>query len=234
MSDAFNAAREGMQRVGDRRIAAYDDMTQRRTARAAGNALQSGDYGAASNALFQGGDLQGGMTVQNAGRTRQTADREQQRTALLAVVTGLRQVPAEQRSAALAQIAPRLSVYGVTPDQLATITPQDLSDPSLDSLISTMGGEVQRPRIMQGYRGSLDSVDPYSGAISQVRGPQQQDAPTGYRWKPDGTLEIIPGYVQGQDAVADARRAPPRARSSGGGSAPRPAAAPSRPPWERF
>lgn len=161
--EAYNIARESQLRTGERQRAEAQDMQDRRSRQQAGNALSTGDYGGAANALFQGGDLQGGLDVQGAQRTQQTATREQQRTAILAVVSGLRQLPADQRAAQLQNIGPRLSVYGVTPEQLGTITPQDLSDTGLDSLIATMGGQAR------------------------------SNAPSGYRYTANGALEAIPG-----------------------------------------
>lgn len=239
--EAYNIARDSTLAQGRAQMAQMDDMIAQRTRRQAGNALAGGDYAGASNALLQGGMLQEGLTVQNAERSRQTADREQQRTAILAVVTGLRHLPPEQRAAQLQAIAPRLSVYGVTPEQLATVTPQDLSDQGLDSLIATMGGEVPRAQAFNTRDGIVER-DPYGGGYNMAYEVEQEpNAPQGYRWTADGALEAIPGgpadpRVAG--GLAASRRAPPRPRSGGGGSRPsggsaRPAA-PSRKPWERF
>ncbi len=163
--EAFTNARDATLRNVEGSMAALESGRQAGVARRAGNALQSGDYGAASNALYQGGDLQGGLAVQNAGRERQTADRDQQRTALLAVATGLKVGASDvaSRRAQLQAIAPRLSLYGVTPDMLQGITDEDLTDQGLDGVISMLGGTA---------RGN---------------------APSGYRYRPDGTLEAIPG-----------------------------------------
>lgn len=164
-SQAYNAARSAGMAVGRERDNAIADGMERRTNRAAGNALQAGDYSAASSALYDGGNVQGGMAVQNAGRERQTADRDQQRAAFLAVVTGLKvgasDVPS--RRAQLQAIGPRLGMYGVTPEMLQGITDEDLTDQGLDGVISMLGGTA---------RGN---------------------APSGYRYLPDGTLQAIPG-----------------------------------------
>lgn len=161
--EIYNQARDSTLAQGRAQRAEAQAMQDRRTRQQAGNALAGGDYGAASTALYQGGDIQGGMAVQGAQRSQQAADTEQTKAAVLSVVTGLRQLPAEARAAQLQAIGPRLAAFGVTPEQLATITPDDLSDNGLDSLMGMLGG--------------------------QPRG----NAPSGYRYKQDGTLEAIPG-----------------------------------------
>lgn len=236
MSEAFERAREGMARVGERRMQAYDGMMEQRTNRAAGNALQSGDYAGASNALYQGGNIQGGMAVQNAGRASQTADREQQQSAIVAAVTGLLHVPEAERGAMLqSRIAPLFQQLGMG-DYIGQITPQDLTDQSLRGLMASMGGEVPQSATFNTRDGVVER-DPFSGEYDMgyaVSAPEPP-IPTGYRRTEAGALEIDPGYLAGQQALSGARRAPPRPRSSGGGgSAPRAAAPASRPPWERF
>jgi hypothetical protein len=55
--------------------------------------------------------------------------------------------------------------------------------------------------------------------------PETHPAPSGFRWKPDGSgLELIPGFAEGQASLTGERRKatialpmPSRARSSGGG-----------------
>lgn len=242
--EIYNQARDSTLAQGRAQMQQIEEMNAKRTRRQAGNALAGGDYGGAANALLQGGDLEAGMAVQGAQRGIQTADREQTKAAVLSVVTGLRQLPAEARAAQLQAIGPRLAAFGVTPEQLATITPDDLSDQGLDSLISMMGGEVQRPTAYNMRHGIVER-DPYGGGYKLAYEAPEQDpnAPAGYRWTEDGALEAIPGgpadpRVAG--GLAASRRAAPRPRSSGGGgggsrpsggSAP---AAPARKPWERF
>lgn len=233
MSEAFERAREGMARVGDRRMAAFDQMQDQRTNRAAGNALQAGDYSGASNALYQGGNLQAGMAVQNAGSARQTADRETQRSAIAAAVSGLLHVPEAQRGAVLqSRIAPLFQELGLG-EYLAQIRPEDLTDQSLRALTVAMGGEVQQPTTYN-TRGGVAERDPYTGDYRMglaVEAPQQAP-PAGYRWTEGGGLEVIPGGPADPGVVrarAAAGRAPPRGRSGGGGqpSGGAPRAAPS-------
>lgn len=150
MSEAFERARNGLMQVGEQRRAYRADQETRATNQAAGNALQAGDYGAASNALFAGGNLQGGMAVQSAQRGAQTADREQQRSAIAAAVTGLLHVPEAERGAMLqSRIAPLFQQLGMG-EYLSQITPQDLTDQSLRGLAASMGGETQNAP--SGYR----------------------------------------------------------------------------------
>jgi len=164
-SQAYNASRAAGLAVGRERDSALADGMAMRTNRATGNALQSGDYAGAASAQFNGGNVEGGMAVQAAGTARQTADRDQQRAAMLAVATGLKVGAADvpSRRAQLQAIGPRLAMYGVTPQMLEGITDQDLTDQGLDGVIAMLGGAA---------RGN---------------------APSGYRYQPDGTLQAIPG-----------------------------------------
>lgn len=242
MSEAFERARNGLMQVGEQRREYRANQAERATNQAAGNALQAGDYGAASSALFAGGNLQGGMAVQNAGRGAQTADRDQQRSAIAAAVTGLLHVPEAERGVMLqSRIAPLFKQLGMG-EYLSQITPQDLTDGSLRGLAASMGGEVETGSYMNAGNGRIVQTRPYGAGVDEVYAAPQAGPtpPAGYRYTPDGSLEAIPGGPADPRVIgsrAAAGRAPPRFRSggggrSGGGAAPRVPA--SRPPWERF
>lgn len=162
---AYTQARDASLRNLDSSLNALDEGRQARVSQAAGNALQSGDYSGASAAMFEGGNVAGGLAIQTAGRTAQTADRERTATALVAGVAGLQAIPeGPERLAAFQQrVLPFWRQSGLTDEQLAQIDPNThLTDAFLNSLTAQYGGE-------------------------------RQAAPSGYRWRPDGTQEAVPG-----------------------------------------
>lgn len=227
MSEAFERARLAQMAVGRERANALDDFRTQRTNRAAGNALQGGDYAGASAALYQGGNLNDGMAVQRYGQQVQTADRERQQAAIVAAVTGLLHVPAAERVAMLqTRIAPVFQQVGLG-DYLAQIGPDDLSDASLRGLAAAMGGEVEQADTFNlGNGRGVVERDRYSGAYRQGYTPAfdaREGASPGYMWTDETRTaqRFIPGG-QADPSVAGglaaSRRAPPRARSSGGGS----------------
>lgn len=163
MQDYF-AARNAVMQAGERRREERRLEDQMGVRRQAGNALASGDLSGASNALFQGGDLEAGLAVDNAARTRQTADRDRQKSALAAAASGLLYVPEAQRAAMFQNtIRSRLVAEGVPEEVVNQITPDMLSDAQLRGFAAALGGDIQ-------------------------------DAPTGYRWGSDGqSMQYIPG-----------------------------------------
>lgn len=218
-----------------RGFAMAQNIDQSGARRRAGSAMAAGDRAGARNALGGAGMLDEVAAMDTADRQArreeteaEQATREQMRQFLLRGTTALRQAPEAQRGQIYQMLRPTLEqIY--PPDVLQQIDRAHLTDDSLDALLSSLGGERPQARYIQGARGALDRIDPYTDELTNIRQPGRDDPPTGYRWKEDGTLELIPGYVQGVDAVSDARRAPPRARSGGAssGGAGRPAAAPT-------
>lgn len=228
MSEAFERARLAQMAVGREQANALDDFRTQRTNRAAGNALQGGDYAGASAALYDGGNLEGGMAVQRYGQQAQTADRERQQAAIVAAVTGLLHVPAAERQAMLqTRIAPVFQQVGLG-EYLAQIGPEDLSDASLRGLATAMGGSVDSPQPFNTRDGIVER-DPYTGGYRMGYAVENEPtAPAGYRWTAAGALEAIPGGPADPSVIgsrAAAGRAPPRARSGGGG---RSSASPAR------
>lgn len=237
MSEAFERARLGQLAVGREQANALDEFQTRRTNRVAGNALQTGDYAGAAGALYDGGNLEGGMAVQRYGQQSQTADRERQQAAIVAAVTGLLHVPPAERQAMLqSRIAPVFQQVGLG-DYLGQIGPDDLSDASLRGLAAAMGGEVEQADTFNlGNGRGVVERDPYSGAYRQGYAPAfdaREGAGPGYMWTDETRTAqtYIPGGPADPRVVgtrAAAGRAPPRSRSGGGSrsSAPaRPAAA---------
>lgn len=220
----------------------------RNVLREAGQAYAGGNATDARNALLNGGmineALQLGRYDQQAQRQAtvdQQAQRDRHFATLVAGAQGLRRLPAEQRwQAYQTRVLPILQQDGVEQSVIGMITPDSLNDTDLDSLITAAGGEVAQPRYLQGQRGALDVIDPYTGQVSNVRPAAREDAPNGYRWSANGALEAIPGGPadpRTAGALASSKRAPKSGRSGGGSSgAARPspaAAAPAGRPWER-
>lgn len=225
--EAYNIARDSTLRAGAAQRAEMDDWEAQRTRKAAGNALAGGDYAGAANAMFEGGELQGGLAVQGAERNQQAADRDQQRSAIAAAVSGLLHVPEAERAQVFQQrIAPVFQQIGLG-EYISQIQPDDLSDASLRALSVSMGGEVEAPfaNDRSGPNGSVLRPDRYTGeyaeAYSAPFDPRAGASP-GYMWTDETRTaqRFIPGG-QADPSVAGglaaSRRAPPRARASGGG-----------------
>ena len=239
--DTYIRARDSAAQNAARGMEAMERGRQRAVMTEAGTALSSGNATGARNALYGAGMLDQGMALDQSMRQQDTAMRERQAAAFIAGAQGLRRLPAEQRWQAYEQrVMPYLRQMGVGDDVMRQITPDVLDDGSLDSVIMMAGGEVEQPRYIQGERGSLDRLDPYTDTITSIRAPRAEvpTAPSGYRWNSQGALEAIPGGPadpRTAGALASSRRAP---KSSGGGgrgsssSSARPAA-PSARPWER-
>lgn len=247
--ESFLNAQAQAANIGRQRAADAERAREQNTLREAGSAYAGGDSAGARNALLGAGMLDEGLALgradaqaQQQALEQQEAARERQQAALVAGAMGLRRLPQEQRWAAFeTRVMPHLQREGLGPDILGQITPEVMDDANLDSVIMMSGGEPAQPRYLQGPRGALDVVDPYSFELRNVREAQQQEAPNGYRWTEDGSLEPIrggPADPRTAGALAASRRAP---KSSGGGSrsgssGARPRSAPaasSTPPWER-
>lgn len=231
--EAFTNARDASLRNIDDSLAALESGRQAGVNRTAGNALQAGDYAGASNALFQGGNLQGGMAVQNAGRTRATADRDQQKAAIAGAVSGLLHVPEAQRAQMLQErIAPLFQELGLG-EYLAQITPQDLTDASLRALTVSMGGEVETGSYMNAGNGRIIQTRPYGNGVDEVYA-----APVNPLDEELKRAQIAATQAQVPLRQAQAERAgrPPAGRSgsrSRSGSGAPPAASAGR-PWENY
>lgn len=236
MSEAFDRARAAQMQVGRESADALDQFRTQRTNRAAGNALQAGDYAGASSALYQGGNLQGGMAVQNAGRERQTADRDQQKAAIAGAVSGLLHVPEAQRGQMLQErIAPLFQQLGLG-EYLSQITPQDLTDASLRGLAAAMGGEVETGQYMNVGNGRVVQTRPYGQGVDEVYAAPADPLDQEYRRAQIDAARALAGQRQTSASVAQSRES--RQGRAGGGSrgggSPRPSAAPASRPWERF
>lgn len=209
--------------------------------RRAGRAMAAGDNPGARNALAGAGMLDEvaamddrQIQADDRQRSREREDREQARQFLLRGATALRRAPEAQRGEIYQMLRPTL-VAMYPKDVLQQIDRAPLTDDSLDSLLASLGGERPQARYIQGARGALDRIDPYTDKLTNIRQPGRDDPPAGYQWKADGGLEVIQGgpadpRVAGR--LATSRRAPSRPRASAGA-----ASVPSAPagrPWERY
>lgn len=214
-----------------------DDATRRR----AGQAIAGGDYGAGAQALLSGGMLQDGLAVQGAG---QDMDRQEQADQLEFMREAARMlVGVRDRSQgdpnALAQawqgLAPVFQrMPGADPAMIDQYWQAIQTNPAiLDQITAALDDEVQRFNTRDGV------VEVRGGRADLIyeTAPQSPDAPVGYRWTADGSLEIIPGGPADPAIIARrsaAGRAPPRHRASGGGGSSsgggsRPQTPPARP-----
>lgn len=211
-------------------------MAENRAQRRAGNALASGDRQGAMNALGGAGMLgevealaQNDRQAQQAERQASAARQDEMRQFLLRAGTALRTAPMERRQDVYRMLRPTLEqIYD--PEVISQLDRTDLSDANLDSLLSALGGETQRFNTS----GAVIEVGPGGGVRTLYETERHDDAPNGYRWTEDGSLEPIPGGPADPrqvGSIASSRRAPPRSsggggsRSSGGSSgASRPAA----------
>lgn len=228
-------------------LAAFSDsynllegLAQDRAKRQAGNALAHGDYQGASGALLGRGMLDEGMGVQRYQQGQQDRATEQQRQLseqekaaagervgfLMRATKTLRGVPLEQRAQVLqTQIIPAMqNLPGFDPAMLAELAGADTSDQALDVFSQSLGEAASEWKLFEtktGDRYAYDPQDPTQNKLVYDAPDQPDEPPPGYRWKPDGGLEFIPGgpadpRVAG--ARAAATRAPARPRAGGGGS----------------
>jgi hypothetical protein len=129
-------------------------MAQDRTQRTAGRALADGDINAAANAFYQGGDVRGGMALNEyaaergrEARAEQSASEERAKKERLAALSGayraLRGVPeAERREAYRTRVRPVLEgQLGLPPELLEQIDGTDFSDASMDTFGLALGEE---------------------------------------------------------------------------------------------
>jgi len=219
-------------------------MAQSRARRVAGNALAGGDAAAAMSALGGAGDLAGQRQIgadmtrdADAQRERDAAERTEKLKFILQGAEGLLQAPPDQRREIYTTtLRPVLQQMGYPDEVLAQLDSADMSDAQLRSLVTAVGGEVGAVTAndrMSG--GDVIRPDRYTGVYSTVYDAPvaPPSLPTGYRRKADGSgMELDPDYLEGQQRLSGARRAPPRPRSGNSGAAA--PAGPARRPWERY
>jgi len=226
MADFINALRQGM--------ADQTDWQAGDTRKKAGQAFAGGDYGAASGILAGEGmlpeaaQMQGYAQQQQDGQAEAARKEAKDRTEwMLNGVNGLMAAPADQREQVFEQhLAPTLQAMGVAPEIIARLKSAPKDDATLRAFAAALGQEAAKLQMFN-TRNGVVGIDSQSGQSRMLyeAPPEQPNVPAGYRMKPDGSLEYIPGGPAdpGQSGrLAASRRAPPRPRASGGrgGSSP--------------
>ncbi len=223
-TNIFAIGGEAFDRSWDRTQAFHDKAT----ARKAGRALAGGDRAGAMQALGNAGQLDGVRTLQRdqeraddrtAGQEQDARAEQAKRAELLISVAGeLKNVPPGQRKQALQH--PIFQMAGLTPDQLANLTEDDLSDQALDMF----AGEVKRQvQVLNLGNGGVATVDPASGEFNVLREPDPRPVIIG-----QGGVALDPqsGQVVGRNPKTFAPQ-----RAGGGG---KPAAVGPRPTGRKF
>lgn len=213
--------------AGQTSIDAFEQGQQRRLAGQAGNALAQGDYGAASGALYRGGDLTGGMRVDQMGQQRQqqtamaqAQGMDQRREGLKQAATAIRSTPAEQRAQVYqATIRPTLQQLGMPDDLLMQIDGSPMDDASLDAFLAALGGEQPGVKYMNTPQGVVAIRDgEMSGRLAfeaPEKPPEQIEGPDGiYERGPDGQWKKVANFGPAPKVFA------PRGSGGGGGMTP--------------
>lgn len=231
MGDSFNALQ-----------GAWDQ----RTLNQAGRAYAGGDARGAANALAEGGMAQEAAELEFRGQQRENLISAEERAAaaerttmLMQGIQALQGVPYEQRNQVFEQLAPTLGQF-MPPEIIQQLRQADKSDQALGAFGTALGAEAERLQLFNTAEGVM-GFNARGERVSHTPIAPRQNIPAGYRQTPDGNLEAIPGGPADPRVIgsrAEAGRAPPRSRSSGGGSRPSGGSsaptAPSRKPWERF
>jgi hypothetical protein len=225
MAGAGNIFAQGMKSFDDsydRTGQIYNDVARRR----AGAALASGDRAGAARALGADGEVNAVRTLQSdqaadentayehkrKDREDKTAADDRSAKAWLEAIDHVASLPLEQRPEAMRH--PIWQQLGVTPEMLAKMKPEDLTDQS----IAWLREKVKHHLVNLGGGGVGDFTD--EGVFTVKREPTRQKPPAGQRYNPEtGELEVDPLAV----AFKVQTRAPPRARAATpgpGGSAP--------------
>lgn len=169
--EALQAYGNGQQQglVRQQRAQALEQQQRTLAARQqAGAALATGNYAGAQQAAYSSGDpaLAKQINDLHEDHQKQLGD---QADILGKVAAGLRQLPAEQRGAALQQYAPALAARGFSQQELQQAA-HDLSDGALDGYINSArsitdtlsAGRVKYMAVPQG--GYLQGFDAMTGA----------------------------------------------------------------------
>lgn len=215
MADFINALRQGM--------ADQTDWQEGDTRRKAGNAFAGGDYGAASGILAQQGMLPEAAQMQGYGQQQQAGQAEAARKEMkdraewmLNGVNGLMAAPADQREQVFEQhLAPTLQAMGVPPEVISRLKASPKDDATLRAFAASLGQEAAKLQMFN-TRNGVVGVDSQSGQSRMLyeAPPERPNVPAGYRMKPDGSLEYIPGGPADPSVVGDRARAGWRPRAA--------------------
>lgn len=194
--------------------------------RRAGRAMAAGDNPGARNALAGAGMLDEvaamddrQVQAEDRRRERETEQREQMRQFLLRGATALRTAPEAQRGEIYQMLRPTLEqIY--PPEVMQQIDRAPLTDDSLDSLLSSLGGETQRFNTSR----AVVEVGP-GGAVRTLYEVPRDPLDDEYRRAQIAATQALVPQRQAAATASNARAV--RARSGGGTGASRPGA-PSR------
>jgi hypothetical protein len=173
-------------------------------------------------AEFAKADPEGAMKLWEFKKTasaEQKAAAMEVQTVLGNAASTLRNVPYEQRQQALEQMAPQLAQMGVSPEQLQGFDPTDnainaiiaqaiglkgvleFEDKAEGRRLTARGQDItvrgQDMTASSAAQGRAVTVRGQNISAANSQGGGGGSAPSGYRFKPDGTLEAIPGGPAG-------------------------------------
>jgi len=220
-------------------FSALQGVRQAGARRQAGNALASGNQAGAANILGAAGDLQSQRTLQNdmtrdADRMREQEQEELEarKTFVLKGLDALERValsggsPEQVQEVWTTQLRPVMASMGMDEEALRQLDEADKSPASLQAFRSAFGGTNPDPWANDQRVGNViarpnRATGQYEPVYTAPVAPPS--LPTGYRAQADGTgMELDPDYLEGQQRLSGARRAPPRPRSGGVGGSARP------------
>lgn len=137
------------------------------TSRRAGSRLAQGDYRGAANTLFESGDLQRGMALQQHSQAQDAATRQRQTEGGLRVVRALREAEAagQDIGAAFDSFAPFLSQLGLTQEDAGPIRNLVTSQGGLDQIERILGQQAPEWEFRDGGAGDVVAVRARNGRI---------------------------------------------------------------------
>lgn len=175
-------------------------LRQDETRRKAAPMIAQGDYRGAMQMAGQRGDMDMVAQMQQAvsqmdEQTRAQAAQRAQGIARAAI--GVRQVPYEQRRAALAQQAPMLAQMGLDQNAIMQFDP---TDEAIDGILAQVTPMEQLLKAQMPVAGKVVNnrlVDPYTGEVrgdfsDPAQRPMQRDAMGRMRYTDTG--EVVPGF----------------------------------------
>lgn len=179
---------------------AINGVGQQVAARRAGSRLRERDYAGAAGALYDSGDLRGGMALQEEGSQQDQAAAQRQIAFTLQATRALRQARESGQDvvAAYDSYAPAFRQMGATDEQLQQYRGQLASNPDvfLQGIEQTVGQEARRLQIENLGEGYAVAIDPSTGQEVQryerPRTPQRVVVGNDYvEVGPDGTVRPL-------------------------------------------
>jgi hypothetical protein len=146
---------------------AINGVGQQVASRRAGARLRQRDYSGAAGALYESGNLQGGMALQEQGDQRQAADSARQLAFTLQATRALKAAKDSGQDvlAAYDSYAPAFTQMGATPEQLQQFRVQLSTNPDgfLNSVEQIVGQQQRELTIRDGGAGDVVGIDPVTG-----------------------------------------------------------------------